>query len=250
MEFFSYLGNKKIKIDFNAPIDISIPVSFSDKKLRAWGIPFPKKEPVKIGDWIGSVKKGGSVNFNNLYFNPHAHVTHTECFGHISNGEESINSIQKNFLFYAKLITVFPQKKDKDLIISESMILNHISGKFEFDTLIIRTHPNKPDKIEKDYSDQNPPYLTEKCIRYIKKIGVKNLLIDLPSIDKEKDEGEVRNHKIFFDYDQAGNQNTITELIYISDAVLDGDYLLNLQVMPIENDAAPSRPVLFKIHYI
>ncbi len=194
-------------------------------------------------------KRWGGVNFNNIWFNPHAHVTHTECFGHISIDEKNINSIQKDFFFFSKLITVSPEKKEKDLIISKKIISNKINNLFDFDTLIIRTLPNENNKKIKDYSNQNPPYLSEECLLYIKEIGVKNLLIDLPSIDKEKDEGEVRNHKLFFDYSKGGNKNTITELIYIPDEVLDGEYLLNLQFMPIENDAAPSRPILFKIDY-
>ena len=84
----------------------------------------------------------------------------------------------------------------------------------------------------------------------LKKLGVKNLLIDLPSVDKEKDDGQVENHKLFFDFASGGNSNTLTELVYISDEIIDGDYYLNLQIMPIENDAAPSRPILFKINYL
>ena len=249
MKFSSYLRKKKINIDFSSPIDISIPLTFSKKKLRAWGVPFPKKEPVKIGNWIGCVKDGGAVNFNNIWFNPHAHVTHTECFGHISIDEKNINTTQKDFFFFSKLITVSPEKKEQDLIISKKIISNKINNLFDFDTLIIRTLPNENNKKVKDYSNQNPPYLSEECLLYIKEIGVKNLLIDLPSIDKEKDEGEVRNHKLFFDYSKGGNKNTITEMIYIPNEVIDGEYLLNLQFMPIENDAAPSRPILFKIDY-
>ena len=77
MDFYSFLGNKKIKINLNNPIDISIPITFLEKSLKAWGVSSPKKVPVKSGSWVGSVKKGGSVNFNNIYFNPHAHVTHS-----------------------------------------------------------------------------------------------------------------------------------------------------------------------------
>lgn len=250
MKFSSHLRNKKINIDFSSPIDISIPLTFSKKKLTAWGIPLPMKDAVKIGNWIGRVKDGGPVNFNNIWFNPHAHVTHTECYGHISINEKNINTTQKDFFFFSKLITVNPEKKENDLIISKNLISRKINNIFELDTLIIRTLPNKHNQKIKNYSNQNPPYLTEDCILYIKNLGVKNLLIDLPSIDKEKDEGEVRNHKLFFDSINGGNKNTITELIYVPDAVPDGEYLLNLQFMPIENDAAPSRPVLFKIHFI
>ncbi len=40
---------------------------------------------------------------------------------------------------------------------------------------------------------------------------------------------------------------TITEMIYVSDEVEDGDYILNLQIASFENDASPSKPVLYKI---
>ena len=40
---------------------------------------------------------------------------------------------------------------------------------------------------------------------------------------------------------------TVTELAYVPDDVLDGCYLLNLQVAPFVADAAPSRPVLYPL---
>ena len=250
MDFYSSIGNKKIKINFNVPIDISIPITFSNKNLKAWGIDVPTKKPVQIGSWIGSVKKGAAVNFNNIYFNPHAHVTHTEGVGHITKLEKSINAQQKSFFFYARLISVYPEKKGQDLIISKELISQKTNMEPPFNTLIIRTFPNHVEKKNKDYTNQNPPYLTENCAIYLKDLGIKNLLIDLPSIDKEKDEGRLTNHKIFFDSKKSGNENTITELVYIPNEVVDGDYFLNLQFAPIENDASPSRPVLFKIEYI
>ena len=42
-------------------------------------------------------------------------------------------------------------------------------------------------------------------------------------------------------------QATITEFIFVDNSIKDGLYILNLQVAPIENDASPSRPVLYKI---
>ena len=250
MKFHSYLGNKKIQIDLNSPNDISIPLTFSSNSLKAWGISPAQKVPVKIGDWVGSVKEGGAVNFNNIYFNPHAHMTHSECVGHINKSETSINSQQNRFFFFSKLISVNTDKIGEDLVISKKVIAEKINKQDEFNTLIIRTLPNDSNKRNKDYTHQNPPYLTEKCIVYLKDLGINHLLIDLPSIDKEKDDGSLRNHKIFFDYSVGGNKNTITELVYIPNEVIDGTYFLNLQFMPIENDASPSRPLLFKIDYI
>jgi hypothetical protein len=39
---------------------------------------------------------------------------------------------------------------------------------------------------------------------------------------------------------------TITEMIYVPDNVADGSYLLNLQIA-FENDASPSKPVLYSV---
>jgi hypothetical protein len=39
---------------------------------------------------------------------------------------------------------------------------------------------------------------------------------------------------------------TITEMIYVPDNV-DGSYLLNLQIASFENDASPSKPVLYSV---
>ena len=36
----------------------------------------------------------------------------------------------------------------------------------------------------------------------------------------------------------------MTELAYVPDRVLDGLYLLELQIAPFASDAAPSRPVI------
>jgi hypothetical protein len=36
-------------------------------------------------------------------------------------------------------------------------------------------------------------------------------------------------------------------MIFVDDAVKDGSYLLNLQIAPFENDASPSKPILFAI---
>ena len=52
-----------------------------------------------MGSWVGSVAEGGDLNFNDLYFNPHAHLTHTECVGHIDSNNSSINSNLKHFFF-------------------------------------------------------------------------------------------------------------------------------------------------------
>lgn len=43
------------------------------------------------------------------------------------------------------------------------------------------------------------------------------------------------------------SHRTITEFVYVPSTVNDGYYMLNLQVSPIQLDAAPSRPILFPV---
>ena len=89
---------------------------------------------------------------------------------------------------------------------------------------------------------------------YLRDNGISHLLIDLPSVDKEKDEGKLLAHKTFWNVTntdvlnvEARKDATITEMIYVADAVADGSYLLNLQIASFENDATPSKPVLYLI---
>ena len=41
--------------------------------------------------------------------------------------------------------------------------------------------------------------------------------------------------------------STITEMIFVNNEVKDGSYLLNLQIASFENDASPSKPILFEL---
>jgi len=236
--------------NFNASIDISIDII--TEGVRAFGIPKLKIQPVEQAGWIGDVSKGSAVNFNDISFNPHAHTTHTECVGHISSKKESLNTELTDFFFISKLITVVPKKqKNKDCIITKKMISNLFVNNDKVDALIIRTLPNDKKKTYTNYANTNPPYFLKEAIDYIVNQGVSHLLVDLPSLDKEKDGGRLIAHKSFWRFpENIRHGSTITELIYVLPMVEDGLYLLNLQFVPFENDASPSRPLLFKLHKI
>ena len=109
--------------------------------------------------------------------------------------------------------------------------------------------PNKREKKHKNYSNSNPPYLSVETIEHFNELGVQHLLIDLPSVDREMDGGKLAFHHAFWQVPISPQYHkTITEFIYVDENVPDGSYLLNLQVAAFENDAAPSRPVIYKIH--
>lgn len=245
--------NNIFEIDLSKPIDISIPLSNTDTNPIAWYIEKPTIEPVKFGNWIGKVSEGSSTNFNNIFFNPHGHGTHTECVGHITREFYSINQCLKQFFFTAELISIEPANMNGDKIITKEQIEKGLSGKTP-EAIVIRTLPNLDSKKHKNYSKTNPPYLLEEAATLIRESGIKHLLIDLPSVDREEDEGRLLAHKAFWNVNDINNLNedarldcTITEMIFVDDSVKDGSYILNLQMAPFENDASPSKPVLFKI---
>jgi kynurenine formamidase len=233
-------------VDLSKPLDISIGLRGDEKNPVAWYLDAPKITPVKDGDFIGKVSEGASVNFNNIQFNPHAHGTHTECVGHISREFYSINQTLKTFFFFAKLISVEPETKGEDKVISEAILRDKIQPN-STEALIIRTLPNFREKQTKKYSHTNWPYLSEEAAVYLRNSGIKHLLIDLPSVDKEKDGGKLLAHKAFWNYPKNTRFDaTITELVYVPNSIEDGNYLLNLQIASFENDASPSKPVLYK----
>ncbi|MBT8256132.1 MAG: cyclase family protein [Bacteroidia bacterium] len=247
MKTIIHINNKTYQTDLSKPNDISIPLRGSSKNPEAWNLDPPIIEPVKDGGWVGSVKKGASVNFNNIRFNPHAHGTHTECVGHIATEIHSVNRALDRFHFLAQVISVTPAKRGKDEIISLSEVKKQLKGNIP-EALIIRTLPNTAAKKSRKYSHTNWPYLDARAANYLREQGVMHLLIDLPSIDKEKDDGKLAAHRAFWNYPAAPRHHaTITEFIFVPNRIKDGPYLLNLHMASFENDASPSRPVLFRL---
>ena len=236
---------KEYKIDLFQPIDISIPLHNGKDCVNAWYVPPMQISPVVMGDWVGDVNRGGSVNFRNITFNPHGNGTHTECVGHISKEFFSINHTLKKFFFLAELVTVLPEAVDGDYIITAASIKLALADK-RGEAIVIRTLSNSPSKMSMQYSDTNPPYLEKAAVDYILELGYDHILIDLPSVDKEKDEGKLSAHHAFWCYPENPQQHrTITEMVYVPNHVFDGTYILNLQISSFENDASPSKPVLY-----
>jgi kynurenine formamidase len=246
-------SGQTFEIDLSKPIDISIPLTNTDANPIAWYIEKPEIEPVKFGDWIGKVSEGSSTNFNNIFFNPHGHGTHTECLGHITKDFYSINQCLKQFFFTAEVISITPEEKVEDRIITKSQIELALRGKSP-EAIVIRTLPNLESKKHQNYSKTNPPYLAEEAATYIREIGIQHLLIDLPSVDREEDGGKLLAHKAFWNVKNVAELNsdarltcTITEMIFVKNEIQDGSYILNLQIASFENDASPSKPILYKI---
>jgi len=233
-------------VNLSKPIDISIPLS-AKKNPLAWYIEPLAIKPVQTEDWIGNVKKGGDVNFNTITFNPHSHGTHTESAGHITEKIHSINKCLIQFFFTAELITVAPEVRGEQLVISRKQLLYLLNGKTP-EALVIRTIPNTRDKKSKNWCHTDWPFISENGMKQLVDLGIKHLLIDLPSVDPEKDDGHLLSHHAFWNVPEKPRLDaTITEMIYVPHIVEDGSYLLNLQIASFENDATPSKPILYAI---
>lgn len=241
-------NSRKIQIDVSKPIDISIAIDPKKQNVNAWFIEDPTIFPQEFDGEKILVSEGAVVNFNNIHFNPHSHITHTECVGHITEKVHSVNQNLKHYFFLAEVITVAPESRGEDFVISQKQLQTALRNK-KRDAVVIRTLPNlRSDKKQMRYSNTNPPYLLDETAIYLREKGIKHLLVDLPSVDKEKDDGELLAHNAFWNTSgELRMDATITEFIYVSNKVKDGEYLLNLMIAPFENDATPSKPILYEI---
>ncbi len=232
--------------DLDKAIDISIP---PQSNVKAFHAPDFEAEPVRSGNFTGLVSEGSAVNFLNLRINPHGNGTHTECVGHITSKIISINDCLKKFHFPSLLISIDPESWNQDDLVISTDKLQNFEKEFDLyqpKACIIRTLPNTVSKRNRDYSDSNPPYFLAESIHWLNNHGVEHLLTDLPSVDREDDEGKLLAHKEFWNFPENPQlHKTITEMVYVPNAVSDGFYLLTLQIISLDTDASPSKPVLF-----
>lgn len=240
--------HRHCEADLLHPIDISLPLSAGDRTVNCFYAPLMEITPVIDGNFIGDTRRGGSVNFMNVHFNPHGNGTHTECVGHIAKKAYTIHEQLRNFFYLAKLVSLYPVRMDDGdrVITRETLQSCLVPG--EAQALILRTLPNDPSKRYRHYSGTNPPYLAADAARYLIACGIDHLLIDLPSVDKESDGGALAAHKAFWQYPEDIREGcTITELIFAPDEIIDGFFLLNIQIASFDLDASPSKPVLYRL---
>jgi len=235
--------------------DLSISNFFDTKNPTFFNSKNPKVTYPVYGDFIGKVSDGGTCNVPNVNVDIHCSGTHTECQSHIKDSNIYINDVCPKKLISSTLISVksikanncqdnYHVKYEKnDLVITRSHLIEKLKDQKKYlDSLIIRTLPNTPQKKTKNYDKYPAPFFSNDAIKFLLELGVKHLLVDLPSIDKANDNGKLGNHHIFF---QKGK--TISELLYIPDLIIDGFGYLQIQIPNWSLDAAPSRPIFYPI---
>ena len=261
-------NNQNYRVDTKRSIDISIPYNFNGVQPNFYDVNPGKSTPLKFGETSYSVSDGAGCNIPEISMNIHCTGTHTEYVGHLLKDPGDIGIVLKDIIIPAVLITVDPKLfndtnefyhcsvKDNELVISAESICSKFENWQENkpQALIIRTTPNTEDKQYHQFTITPPPFFTNDALELISRLRIDHLVVDLPSIDRMADNGILGNHRIFWG---DGNNpkgevnpnsvNTITELVYIEDEVIDGFYFLNIQLPHFQCDAAPSRPILMKI---
>lgn len=257
----------------NTPHDCSLRISpHNTSSVSAFGLPSATAHPITFGSYILDTTKGGSVNVPSVSFNAHGNGTHTECIGHISKDRITLSDINLDLrMVPTAVISVTPSEfrkcnetygssaspEDRVLTLRDvndglSKISQRNGPRLENPTevrgLIIRTLPNEAvHKKTRNWGGSNPPYFTREAIEKICLLGITHLVVDVPSVDREDDGGELLAHRSFFEETYSRRSPTITELALVESSVEDGLYLMDLQVAPFDLDASPSRPLLYSL---
>lgn len=235
-----------------------------------WAQPF-RAEPVRMGDFVGATALGGVVNFFDWWLNPHGNGTHTECVGHISKERISLCDCLTHFAFYADVVTVAPRDvpapapfSGRDAVVTEADLRKAVEGlgapsreakptapqdqkPAPAQALVLRTAP-EAERRNRRWTATNAPYVEAAACAWLADQGYEHLLLDLPSVDREADQGLLAAHHAWWRYPHATRmQATITEMIVVPDALPDGRYWLHMQVAQVAMDAAPSNPVLYEL---
>lgn len=242
------IGGVERQVDLEQRYDLSLPLVAGAEGPSAWYVGPPRMEPVRANGWVGAVAEGGSVNFRDVFFNPHGHGTHTECVGHITEVVHSVNEVVLPTFMPALVISLEPEVRGEDRVFPAAALRQRVESlaqKGEPVALIVRTLPNDPAKRLKNWSNTNPTYFEAEGLAFLADYGVDHLLVDLPSVDREEDGGALAGHRAFWQVEGSVRMHaTITEFTFVPDEVSDGWYALNLQTAAFVNDATPSRPLL------
>jgi len=252
------------EVNFSKGNDISIPINFNGEQPNTYRVDGATSKPYQDGQFIGDTRKGGPCNFETYSFTPHCNGTHTECIGHITDERVSVLSSLNQEMIRATLVSVTPKNttenyipdlNKEDLVITKEDLesqLKDIDPAF-LQGLIVRTTPNFEDKKSRDYMKVTPAFFSIDAMEYIVSLGVDHLLVDTPSVDRLLDDGYLSAHNIFWEtkgkkFNPNTQNKTITEMIFVPSSLEDGAYLLNLQIPAFVSDAAPSRPIIYKIN--
>lgn len=273
MKITMTVQNNEFLVDISNPVCLAIPVQFNGEQPNHFGVPTAKERSIEEDGFIGDTKRGGSCNVSEITFIPHCNGTHTESIGHIVNEKFGVAGALVNGLMPAVLVSVEPQLTAEtdddyrptpvasDRFISKASLKKSLDGYADeqLQGVVIRTLSHQNEKPTARYGENiDPPFLSIDAIDYLVSRGVSHLVVDIPSVDKMYDDGLLTVHHRFWQVEESTHtlnpdsalHKTITEMVFIPDSVGDGFYLLDLQVPAFMSDAAPSKPLLYKLEQV
>jgi arylformamidase len=238
------------EIAINTCVSLCNPITDSPT-VEAFFLPRAVFTPFVAGEFIGSVERGGPVRCDVVSVAVHGNGTHTECCGHVLGRGYRLAQCCIPPIMLADLITVplVPTSNGIGAIVKATLPM---AKSAHAAALIVRT-PNYAGKQQAVYSGNNAPFIQPETMQHIVSLGYEHLLVDIPSVDPEEDNGELVSHRLFWGIQERSQQftlpplrpnNTITELIYVPDSVADGLYALWIQPAGFDGDAAPSWPLI------
>lgn len=247
-------GARRVRVDFSRPLPLAIPLDPHGRQPRFFTDEPARSEPMRSGDFTGSVRRGGSCNAEYVRLAPHGHGTHTEGIGHLLPSASPV------------LETVYPGPAGALLVslraggangtgltaadLRAHLDIGWVDG---IEALVIRTLPNEPSKAWRDYSHATYPVFEPDAMDLLAGMPLKHLLIDAPSLDPAHDGGRLANHRRWWGLEGdaprgvEAHRRSVTEMIYVPDSIEDGLYWLHLELAPLVSDATPSRPVLYPL---
>lgn len=244
MQYTIHHANKDFKVNTDQAVDITLGINKSDN-VNCYYLDGPSFSYFESEAFSGNLSKGGSVNCEQMTFYAHASGTHTECALHVANVDFDMRHLDFDPLQIAVLISVNPSEVGPDKVIDAKSFIG-ISNPNAAKVLLVRTLPNSEAKTIANYSGTNPVYFDPELLLQIKSLGFEHLICDIPSIDKESDEGKLLAHKNWFlDNGKAIIKRSITELAYMPDTLIDGLCAVQMQVPKIQSDAVPSRIIVY-----
>jgi kynurenine formamidase len=263
---------RRLNADFAQPLSIAIPLDFNGPQPSFYDAPAATAQPYRESGFVGDTRAGGSCNCEQLTLVPHCNGTHTECVGHVTDDRVAVTDRVRGGIVLALLVSLHPvaaslTSEDSDpppaasdqLVTAESLeaaFTAHPGPPTR--AMVLRTLPNNAARLTQAYRDGAPaPYLSRQAASWLVQHGIEHLVLDLPSADRADDHGRLTAHRLFFGLPAGGRQArdamrpeaSITELAWVAPTIRDGWYMLDLQIPAFLADAAPSRPLLYPVHF-
>ena len=253
-------GGRRFRADFANPLSLAIPLDFTGPQPACFDAPPATSRPLF---------DNASVHCELLTLAPHCNGTHTECVGHVTDERVAVAERVRGGVYVALLVSVQPVAAadsvedsdpppvDGDRLVTASALREAVARHAgpSPHALIIRT-ARSGERPMRAYRGPAPaPYLSRQAAVWLIESGIEQLVLDLPSADRAEDGGRLTAHRIFFGL-PAGSRRaseakrpcaSITELAWMDLAIADGFYLLDLQIPSFLTDAAPSRPLLYRM---